>query len=64
LKKQETTARMTERLTPEQIENWRKVLRYTFGPYAMIMSDEEIQKHRDMEQSRMDKIKENRDIIK
>jgi hypothetical protein len=54
---------MTEKLTPEQIENWRKVLRYTFGPYAMIMSDEEIQRHRDMEQSRIDKkSKENKDM--
>jgi hypothetical protein len=54
---------MTEKLTPEQIENWRNVLRYTFGPYAMIMSDEEIQKHRDMEQSRTDKkSKGNKDI--
>lgn len=30
-------------LTPEQVENWRKVLRGAIGPYASIMPEEQIQ---------------------
>ena len=36
-----------EKLTPEQIENWRKVLCGMFGPYALIMTAEQIQLYRD-----------------
>lgn len=36
-----------EKLTDEQIESWRKVLARTIGPYAFLMSKEEIQMHRD-----------------
>lgn len=46
---------MTEKLTPEQIQNWRKVLTGMFGPYAMIMSDDEVQKFKDKMQNNIDK---------
>jgi len=29
-------------LTPEQIENWRKVLSVKIGPYALIMPDRDL----------------------
>lgn len=35
------------KLSPEQIENWRKVLFGMIGPYAKIMPADEIQKFRD-----------------
>jgi hypothetical protein len=38
---------MSEQLTEQQIENWRNVLSDKFGPYALIMSREQIQTHRD-----------------
>jgi len=39
-------------LTPRQIENWRKVLLLTIGPYALLMPDEEVIKYcRAMQQS-------------
>jgi hypothetical protein len=41
-------------LTPEQIENWRRVLLMTLGPYALIMPGEQIQKYRDMMQKKAD----------
>jgi len=31
------------KLTPEQIQNWRRVLCISIGPYALIMPDEEVQ---------------------
>ena len=34
-------------LTPEQIENWRKVLLRMIGPYALIAPPEDIQAMRD-----------------
>ena len=39
------------KLTPEQIENWRKVLFVMFGPYAAMMPAEVIQKYRDKMQA-------------
>jgi len=45
-----------EKLTPEQIENWRKVLLGMLGPYALIMSVEDIQKFRDRLQDKADNI--------
>jgi len=36
-----------EKLTPEQIENWRKILVRRLGPYALIMPVEKIQAIRD-----------------
>lgn len=32
-----------EKLTEEQIKNWRKALIHTLGPYALLMPDEQIQ---------------------
>lgn len=46
--------KMTKKLTSEQIENWRKALVITFGPYAMIMSDEQIQNYHDRMQASID----------
>ena len=42
-----------EKLTPKQIENWRKVLFLTLGSYAFIMSDEEVQKTKDNMQEKV-----------
>lgn len=36
-----------DKLSSEQIENWRRILVMEIGPYALIMPPEEIQKHRD-----------------
>ena len=33
-----------KKLTEEQIKNWRKVLSISYGPYALIMPEEEIRK--------------------
>lgn len=41
-------------LTKEQVENWRRVLFGTLGPFALIMPDEMIQKYRDMMQQKAD----------
>lgn len=38
-------------LTPEQIENWRKVLLRQIGPYALIMPVEDIRRYREMFQA-------------
>jgi len=35
------------KMTPEQIQNWRKILVGMIGPYAIIMSVEEVHKFRD-----------------
>ena len=45
---------MTEKLTPEQIENWRKVLMGMFGAYALIMSDEQVQDYKDRMQANIE----------
>ena len=47
-------------MTKEQIENWRKVLVLTFGPYALIMPDEDIIKLRDKMQDKINSV----DLIK
>ena len=36
-----------EKLTDVQIDNWRKVLSMSLGPYALIMPKEEVQAIRD-----------------
>jgi len=41
------------KLSPEQIENWRRILCEMLGPYALIASDAEIQKMRDKFQKRI-----------
>jgi len=43
------------KLTEKQIENWRKVLCLTLGPYARLMPSEDIQKMRDKMQEHLDK---------
>ncbi len=45
-----------EKLTPEQIKNWRTVLCGMIGPYALIMPDEKVQKIRDNMQATGNKI--------
>ena len=42
------------RLTPEQIQNWRKVLAGMIGPYALIMPDEQVCKLRDRFQAKIE----------
>ena len=37
----------SNKLTPEQIKNWREVLCHSLGPYALIAPDEQIQQWRD-----------------
>jgi len=52
---------MTQKLTPEQIKNWRKILAGMLGPYALLMPDEEIQAIRDRMQARLDKMTDSQD---
>lgn len=40
------------KLTPEQIESWRKALTWTVGPWALIMPESEIEKVADRYQAR------------
>ena len=42
------------KLSDEQIENWRKVLSMTLGAYAFIMPKEDVQKMRDKMQGHVD----------
>ena len=42
-------------MTDEQIENWRKVLSITVGPYAFIMPKEDVQKMKNKFQSLAEK---------
>lgn len=39
-------------LTGEQVENWRRVLVSVIGPYALLMSKEQIQAMRDKMQAK------------
>ena len=41
------------KLTPEQIKNWRHVLLGLIGPYALIASDADIQQMRDAMNKRL-----------
>ena len=45
---------MSEKLTDEQIKNWRKVLFAMVGPYALIMPEENVQKLHDKMQNDID----------
>jgi len=47
-----------EILTDEQIDNWRKVLSMSLGPYALIMPKEEVQAIRDKMQEHVGDIDE------
>lgn len=49
---------LQEKMTVEQIKNFRNVLCITLGPYALIMPDEEVIKLRDKIQERVNKIEE------
>ena len=40
-------------LTDEQIKNWSKILFHSLGPYAFIMSKEEVQKIRNKMQNEL-----------
>lgn len=42
-------------LSPEQIKNWRNAMIGLLGPYALIISDEDVQKMRDNIQARFNK---------
>ena len=44
------------KLNDEQIKNWRKILCVTLGPYAMLMTKEQIQEFRNKTQKNVDKI--------
>ena len=50
---------MTEKLTDEQVENWRAVLSVILGPYAFLMSREQIRAWRDKTQAEVDRLSEN-----
>jgi len=45
---------MSDKLTDEQLKNWRRVLFLAYGPYASILSDDEIQEIRDIMQAGAD----------
>ena len=47
-----------EKLTPEQIENWRRTLAMQFGTYAHIMPEDVIEKIRASMQEEADKLGE------
>jgi len=47
------------KLSPEQIENWRRVLFGMIGPYAIIMPDYEIQRYKDNLQAKLNSLDEN-----
>ena len=42
-------------LTEDQIRNWRHVLFVTLGPYAYLMTDEEVQAYYEKMQERLSK---------
>jgi hypothetical protein len=45
-------------LTDEQVKIWRRVLRGMFGPYALLMLREDIEKFRDKLQADADKLRQ------
>lgn len=45
-----------DKLMPEQVDNWRKVLSGQFGPYALIMPVEQIEKLRDRMQGQVNQL--------
>ena len=44
------------KMSPKQIENFRRVLVGMIGPYALMMPAEEIQRYKDSMQHQIDKI--------
>jgi hypothetical protein len=55
---------MSEPLTDEQVENWRRVLAGMFGPYAFLMPREQIQAFRDRMQAQVKQTPETTDSNK
>lgn len=47
-----------DKLTPEQIKNWRHVMAQMIGPIALIMPDEKVQAFRDMMQCKLNELPE------
>lgn len=45
-------------MTPEQIENWRRLLSSMIGPYARIMPEEQIEEMKGLFQARIDALPE------
>ena len=45
---------MPETMTKEQIENFKRVLLLQIGPYALLLSDEEVTAYRDKLQKKLD----------
>jgi len=48
-----TKFKMSDKMTPEQIKNFRTVLIGTLGPYAILMPDSEVEKMRDRFQEKI-----------
>jgi len=46
---------MDNKLTPEQIKNWRNYLYTIIGSYALICSEKEIQMFKDTYQGKIDR---------
>jgi len=46
---------MKDKLSDQQVENWRRSLSLTFGPYAYIMPREQVQAFRDRMQADVDR---------
>lgn len=55
---------MFDPMTEEQIENYRRVLIGMFGSYALLMTPEQIQAHRDATQAQINRMVEIPDILK
>lgn len=53
---------MTTQLTDEQIRNWRRVMVSVIGPYALVMSKEEIQLLKDRMQAKANEIEADKRI--
>ena len=44
-----------EKLTPKQIQNWRNILLQQLGPMALLLTDKQVQAHKDKMQQKIDK---------
>jgi len=53
--KDENKPKDENELSDEQVENWRRILAMTLGPYAYMMPKAEVQKMRDKMQEHVDK---------
>jgi len=50
-----TTMDNSHKLTPEQVENWRKILVGLIGPYALFLTEDQINDFHDKFQDNIDK---------